>query len=120
MRLTEMERMRLARPLALNIITVVVLVLWTLTGGFAAGEKPAAGTADKAAPEAAEFFETHVRPVLADNCFACHGTERQMAGLRLDAKAALFKGSDRGPVVVVGDAEKSALIRAIRYDGKIK
>src|SRR5262245_39478713 len=58
-------------------------------------------------PQAAEFFETHVRPVLAERCFSCHGDKMQMAGLRLDSRAALLKGSDHGPVVVAGDPEKS-------------
>src|SRR5687767_1660827 len=36
-------------------------------------------------PEAAEFFETHVRPVLAEKCYTCHGPKIQQAGLRLDS-----------------------------------
>jgi len=42
----------------------------------------AAQTQDRT-PEKREFFEKHVRPVLAQNCFACH-TNSKMAGLRLD------------------------------------
>src|SRR5437667_8504098 len=68
-------------------------------------------SADPKASEAADFFETHVRPVLVENCFSCHGAQMQMAGLRLDSRAAALKGSDRGPVLVPGEPEKSALIR---------
>ncbi len=71
-------------------------------------------------PQAAEFFEQHVRPVLAEKCFSCHGPKRQKAGLRLDSPAALFKGSDSGPVVVKGEPDRSPLIRAVRYDGDTK
>src|SRR5262245_40964443 len=71
-------------------------------------------------PRAAEFFERQVRPVLAEHCFPCHSDQKQKAGLRLDSKAAVFKGSEAGPVVVPGEPDKSALIRAIRYQGEIK
>ena len=30
-------------------------------------------------PQGAEFFEARVRPVLAENCFSCHGPAQQMA-----------------------------------------
>ncbi|HXG08980.1 MAG TPA: PSD1 and planctomycete cytochrome C domain-containing protein [Gemmataceae bacterium] len=71
-------------------------------------------------PQAAEFFETRVRPVLAENCFTCHGPKRQQAGLRLDSRAALLKGSDSGPVITAGEPEKSLLIQAVRQEGDIK
>src|SRR5262249_11771910 len=89
--------------------------LGTVAVGGAADEK-----AGVPSPAQAEFFETRVRPVLAENCYSCHGPDRQMAGLRLDSRAALLKGSARGPVLVPGDPEKSALIRAIRFAGPIK
>ena len=31
-----------------------------------------------------EFFETKIRPLLADNCLECHGAEKHKGGLRLD------------------------------------
>jgi hypothetical protein len=70
--------------------------------------------------EAETFFETKVRPVLAENCYGCHSEKVQMAGLRLDTSEGIRKGSDRGPVLIPGDPQKSALIQAIHYDGKIK
>ena len=42
-----------------------------------------------------DFFETKVRPVLANNCFSCH-TNTAMGGLRLDSPEALHKGGKRG------------------------
>ncbi|HKB04416.1 MAG TPA: PSD1 and planctomycete cytochrome C domain-containing protein, partial [Gemmataceae bacterium] len=65
-------------------------------------------------------FETKVRPVLAEQCYSCHGEKKQSAGLRLDSKAAVTKGSDGGPVVVPGEPEKSPLVQAIRHSGEIK
>src|SRR3712207_8960711 len=43
----------------------------------------------------AEFFEARVRPVLVENCFRCHGPQKQMSGLRLDSHAALDRKSTR-------------------------
>ncbi|HEY2894690.1 MAG TPA: c-type cytochrome domain-containing protein, partial [Pirellulales bacterium] len=63
-----------------------------------------------------EFFEQRVRPLLVEHCFACHGPRKQEAGLRLDSRAALEKGSDNGPVVDWKDVAVSRLVSAIRYD----
>ena len=70
-------------------------------------------------PEQKEFFENRVRPVLAQNCFACH-TNSQMGGLRLDSREGLIKGGKSGPAVVPGDPEKSMMITAIRQTTEIK
>jgi len=60
-----------------------------------------------------EFFETRIRPVLADRCGACHG-ESAASGLRVDSRAALLKGGKRGPAIVAGDPSNSLLMQAIR------
>ncbi len=64
-----------------------------------------------------DFFESRIRPVLANNCYKCHSTsaEKVKAGLLLDSRDALLKGGDSGPAIVPGDAEKSLLIKAVRY-----
>jgi cytochrome c553 len=66
-------------------------------------------------PNAADpdFFETKVRPVLANNCFSCHA-ESGLGGLRLDSEEAMMKGGMRGTDVVPGDPGKSRLITAIK------
>ena len=66
-----------------------------------------------------EFFEQKVRPVLAENCFACHGPEKQKAGLRLDSREAALKGSSSTAVILPGDPDKSPLIRAVNYQGDV-
>jgi hypothetical protein len=63
-----------------------------------------------------EFFEKNVRPVLAENCFGCHGPAKRKAGLRVDSLVAILKGGDSGPAVKPGNPEESLLIRAVRYD----
>jgi hypothetical protein len=70
--------------------------------------------------EATEFFESQIRPVLAENCFSCHGPQKEKAGMRLDSRAALMKGSENGPVVDLGQPEKSKLIQAINYSGDLQ
>ncbi len=67
-----------------------------------------------------EFFETKVRPVLAEKCFSCHGEAKQKGGLRLDSRESLLKGGDSGAAIVPGDAQKSLLLRAVHYDGELK
>src|SRR5438067_11047528 len=66
-------------------------------------------------PEAETFFELQVRPVLAGTCFRCHGGAKVSGGLRVDSRAALLKGGDRGPALVPGDPERSLLVRAVRH-----
>jgi len=70
----------------------------------------------------AQFFEQRIRPVLAEKCWSCHSTKAKIsfAGLQLDTKTGLTKGSDGGPVVVAGKAEESPLYRALLYTGKAK
>ena len=57
-------------------------------------------------PAGAEFFEKKVRPVLSANCLACHGPEKQKAGLRLDSRAVMLTGGDSGPAIVPGHPEE--------------
>ena len=77
--------------------------------------------AQSAAPtqEQNDYFENHIRPVLAQSCFACH-TNSQMGGLRLDSREGMVKGGKSGPAVVPGDPEKSLLISAVRQTGELK
>src|SRR5712692_7690276 len=60
-----------------------------------------------------EFFEAKIRPVLSQQCYACH-TDEKMGGLRLDSKEGVSK------VVVPGDPDNSLLITAIRQTGNLK
>ncbi len=65
-----------------------------------------------AGSEAADFFETRIRPLLAKNCFACH-TDTQMGGLRLDARQNILQGGSRGPAIKPGSPQDSLLIQAV-------
>jgi hypothetical protein len=71
--------------------------------------------AQNATPAQLQFFEAQVRPLLANNCFRCHGPEKQKGRLRLDSAEAVVKGGASGAVVVAGNPAASLLIRAINY-----
>lgn len=67
----------------------------------------------------AQFFEKEVRPILAENCFTCHGAEKQKGDLRLDTAASMLQGASRGPVVKAGDPA-SLLFEVLSYTGEVK
>lgn len=75
---------------------------------------PAAG---EMTPQAIEFFESRIRPVLAQDCYECHRTGgKTKGGLALDYRQALLKGGDSGKAVVPGSPGESLLIKAIRHE----
>src|SRR5688572_27049961 len=44
-------------------------------------------------------FKQHVRPILEQKCYACHGPKQQQSGLRLDDRQLALRGGDYGPVI---------------------
>jgi hypothetical protein len=62
-----------------------------------------------------EFFENRIRPVLATECYECHGESKQRGGLRLDFRAGLLEGGDSGPALIPGAPENSLLIASINH-----
>src|SRR5579883_2320379 len=93
----------------LSMISWTILLLALSPWSRAAEEKAPT-------PEQVRFFEAKVRPVLADQCFKCHGPTKQKANLRLDSRAGMLTGGDTGPVVVEGKPEESLLVAAVRHD----
>ncbi len=57
-------------------------------------------------------FNRDVRPILSDNCFACHGPDKgkRKADLRLDTKDGLFGSKDAPGPVVAGKPEESDVL----------
>jgi mono/diheme cytochrome c family protein len=112
-----------ARPGGFRRIAGLALMPFLALTGVAAGQqgkdqrKPPAKPAPKptasatAAAAADISYNRDIRPLLSDNCFACHGPDKntRMAGLRLDRREdALAKGA-----ITPGRPEKSALIARI-------
>ena len=88
-------------PSALRIALVFALPVSTVVGADA---------------EAVKFFEMKIRPLLAEQCFDCHGKDKQKGGLRLDHIDFIRAGgSHYGPAVAEGPPEKSPLLLAVSY-----
>ncbi len=70
---------------------------------------------------ALESFETNVRPLLAEHCYACHSAEAPsvFANLRLDSREGILRGGDSGPAVIPGDPGSSLLLRAVTGAGRV-
>jgi hypothetical protein len=61
-------------------------------------------------------FNRDVRPIMSENCFACHGPDQKSrkGGLRLDTRDGLFSKLETGQIpVVAGKPDASELMRRI-------
>ncbi len=91
------------------------LVLWLLLqftqSAYAQGDNSKA----KALAARELYFENEVRPLLAQSCIKCHGSEKQEGGLRLDSLEHMLNGGDSGPALAPGAIADSLIVSAIRY-----
>jgi ankyrin repeat protein len=55
-------------------------------------------------------YNQHIKPILAANCFGCHGQAQQQSGLRLDLRQNALRGGDYGSVIVPGNSAESKMI----------
>ncbi len=84
---------------------------------FAPALMVAVGTVRSATPAVPKLsFNTHIQPILAENCYACHGIDgsSRKAELRLDRlEFATAKRKDGGPAIIPGKPNESPLVERI-------
>jgi hypothetical protein len=69
-------------------------------------------------PEALDFFEREIRPLLVARCHECHGdVDKLKGGLSLRSRSGVLQGGETGPAAVPGKPAESLLVEAIRYQG---
>ena len=77
----------------------------------------ALGPLHAATPQQLEFFESRIRPILAQECYECHSTAtKQKGGLLLDSRPGWQAGGDSGPTLVPGNPSASLLLQSIRHE----
>ena len=68
-----------------------------------------------------EFFETKIRPVLAESCYECHNSvDKKKGKLALDWREPFLKGGSEGKAIVPGKPEESLLIKSIRHEDDLE
>lgn len=73
-------------------------------------------SADQAERDGHRFFEQHVRPLLVQHCYECHGEEKQKGDLRVDSIGQLLAGGESGPAIEPHKPAESLLVEAVKYE----
>ncbi|VTT97524.1 hypothetical protein : Uncharacterized protein OS=Singulisphaera acidiphila (strain ATCC BAA-1392 / DSM 18658 / VKM B-2454 / MOB10) GN=Sinac_0947 PE=4 SV=1: PSCyt1: PSCyt2: Laminin_G_3: PSD1 [Gemmataceae bacterium] len=99
----------------LSLILPAALVAVLLSSAHAprpaVAAEPSAAAAPNPVPQGKLEYNRDIRPILAENCFACHGADSasRKAGLRLDQREAAIEAKAIEP----GKPEKSSVIERV-------
>ena len=64
-----------------------------------------------------EFFESKIRPVLVEHCYACHNSaDSQEGDLALDDRSGTLRGGSGGRIILPGDSDGSRLIAILKHE----
>jgi len=115
---TKCQGLRLAFYLAFyGFLTLVSFPLLGMHVGLAQELTKPDSSAPKLTKQETQYFESRIRPILANKCYACHSVDSGEAegGLRLDSREAMLRGGNSGPVIVSKNPAQSLLIKAIEH-----
>ena len=110
-----MRQHRLLRALV-PVLGIIVLPACGQAVSFAEGPTRTRRRRCRPPPGGRSISAGTSRPILAKRCYSCHGPKKQKSDLRLDRKAAAFKGGAEGPAIVPGEAPSSPLIERVAGD----
>src|SRR5690349_17499694 len=100
-----------------NIFTYTSLLLFMVSALYTCQQKHHLGDEALAAKDGKVDFNLHVKPILSDKCFACHGPDKgkRKAGLRLDVpEIATSRLPESGNVAIApGNLNRSELFHRI-------
>ncbi|OYW27066.1 MAG: hypothetical protein B7Z47_07005, partial [Chthoniobacter sp. 12-60-6] len=69
------------------------------------------------AAEEAKVHPAQAMGLLKTQCLGCHNAEKKKGGLSLETRDLTLKGGENGAAMVAGDADHSALIKALSDPG---
>lgn len=103
------------------VVAIAFVSLMAAIAPESVAEEPVADESVQAITADQErFFESEIRPLLADACGNCHGAKKAESGLRTDSRAALLTGGDSGPAIKLDDKTASLLLEVVNYEGDIR